>query len=167
MIGRHTTSDLQWRRVKDLKIDRITKKYYVRILDSKDIDAVYELCSKNRLNYNIHHLALEYNRLYYQYCPPFITRDGVIEDMEALPPGKKKCDKYFLGYFENDLLIAVLDLIVGYPDISTYYIGLFMMYTKIQGKGEGTKIITKLCAYFQSFPQVSILCIISSKKLKG
>lgn len=153
MIGRHTTSDLQWRRVKDLKIDRITKKYYVRILDSKDIDAVYELCSKNRL--------------YYQYCPPFITRDGVIEDMEALPPGKKKCDKYFLGYFENDLLIAVLDLIVGYPDISTYYIGLFMMYTKIQGKGEGTKIITELCAYFQSFPQVSILCIISSKKLKG
>ena len=116
-----------------MKIENISKKYNVRALDSGDIGDVLELCSNNRL--------------YYQYCPPHITRDGVIEDMEALPPGKEKRDKHFLGFFENDLLIAVLDLIEGYPDVHTYYIGLFMMNIKIQGQGEGTKIINELCLY--------------------
>ena len=116
-----------------MEIDKITKSYDVRMLNRDDVDAVFGLCRKNTL--------------YYQYCPPFITRDGVVEDMEILPPGKKKGDKYFLGYFDEDSLIAILDLIAGYPDVNTYYIGLFMMDLSVQGKGEGTKIVTELSSY--------------------
>jgi RimJ/RimL family protein N-acetyltransferase len=70
--------------------------------------------------------------------------------MEVLPPGKTKSDKYFLGYFEDDILIAVLDLIIGYPSKNTAYIGLFMMDIKVQGKGIGTKIIEELCEYLKN-----------------
>ncbi|MFA9465002.1 MAG: GNAT family N-acetyltransferase [Velocimicrobium sp.] len=70
--------------------------------------------------------------------------------MEVLPPEKSKSDKYYLGYFENDVLIAVLDLITGYPNKSTAYIGLFMVDIKVQGKGIGTKIIEELCDYLKN-----------------
>lgn len=87
--------------------------------------------------------------MYYEYCPPFITVDGVKADMEALPPGKTYEDKYFIGYYENEMLIAVMDLIVGYPDDITIYIGLFMTNVSLQGKGIGSAIIQELCEYFK------------------
>lgn len=116
-----------------MEIENLSKKYKVRKLSLNDIEEVYDLCSKNTM--------------YYEYCPPFITMDGVKEDMEALPPGKTYDDKYYVGYYENKMLIAVMDLIAGYPDDSTIYIGLFMMKTLLQGKGIGTAIIQKLCDY--------------------
>lgn len=114
-----------------MEIEKLSNKYFVRKLSSNDVDAVFDLCSQNIL--------------YYQYCPPFITRSGVIEDMEALPPGKSKRDKFFLGYYENESLIAIIDLIIGYPNLQTAYIGLFMTDISVQGKGVGTAIIDELC----------------------
>lgn len=119
-----------------IQLEKISNKYNVRRLDSSDVNTVLELCSKNTL--------------YYQYCPPLITKEGVIQDMEVLPPGKTKSDKYYFGYFENDVLIAVLDLITGYPNESTAYIGLFMLDIKVQGQGIGTKIIEELCEYLKN-----------------
>lgn len=119
-----------------IQLEKISNKYNVRRLDGSDVNTVLELCSKNTL--------------YYQYCPPLITKEGVIQDMEVLPPGKTKSDKYYLGYFENDVLIAVLDLITGYPNESTAYIGLFMLDIKVQGQGIGTKIIEELCEYLKN-----------------
>ena len=119
-----------------IQLEKISNKYNVRRLDSSDVNTVLELCSRNTL--------------YYQYCPPLITKEGVIQDMEVLPPGKTKSDKYYLGYFENDVLIAVLDLITGYPNESTAYIGLFMLDIKVQGQGIGTKIIEELCEYLKN-----------------
>lgn len=122
-----------------MQVEKISNKYTVRRLyssDSSDVNNVLKLCSENIL--------------YYQYCPPFITKEGVIEDMEAIPPGKMKMDKNFLGYYKDDILIAVLDLIIGYPNVRTAYIGLFMMDIKVQGKGIGTKIIDELCDYLKN-----------------
>ena len=119
-----------------IQLEKISNKYNVRRLDGSDVNTVLELCSKNTL--------------YYQYCPPLITKEGVIQDMEVLPPGKTKSDKYYFGYFENDVLIAVLDLITGYPNESTAYIGLFMLDIKVQGQGIGTKIIEELCEYLKN-----------------
>lgn len=41
----------------------------------------------------------------------------------SLPPKVKIDDKYFVGYFESDKLIAVMDLIDGYPDKKTALLG--------------------------------------------
>lgn len=116
-----------------IEINKLSNKYDVRKLSLNDIDAVYELCRKNKL--------------YYDYCPPFVTKEGVKEDMEALPPGKTYDDKYFVGYYNGDVLVAIMDIISGYPNEETIYIGLFMTDVSVQGKGTGTKIIQGLSEY--------------------
>ncbi len=35
--------------------------------------------------------------------------------MTALPPGKAMEDKWFVGFYDGDCLIAVMDLILNYP----------------------------------------------------
>lgn len=110
---------------------KLSSSYEVRELTDSDIDAVYELCKRNDL--------------YYRYCPPYVTKDGICEDMKALPPGKQKKDKYYIGFYDNNSLIAVMDLISGFPDEQTAYIGFFMTDLSVQKKGTGTKIISELC----------------------
>lgn len=116
-----------------MNIDKISSKYYVSKLEDRDIDAIYNLCKRNTL--------------YYSFCPPMITIDGIREDMDALPLGKTKDDKYYLGYYKNNDLIAVIDLIDGYPNSKTLYIGFFMVDVDNQEKGIGSSIIDELCFF--------------------
>ena len=116
-----------------LKVDNLSRKYAVKLLSDKDVAAVYNLCSKNTL--------------YYDYCPPFVTPESIEADMAAIPPGKTANDKFYLGYYDNDNLIAVMDLILGYPDEETAYIGFFMTDVYMQGRGVGSSIISDLSQY--------------------
>ena len=119
-----------------LKIDNLSRKYAVKLLSDRDVAAVYSLCSKNTL--------------YYDFCPPFVTPESIEADMAALPPGKGKDDKYYLGYYDKDKLIAVMDLILGYPDEDTAYIGFFMTDVSVQGKSVGSAIVNKLSCFMCS-----------------
>ena len=111
-------------------IELLSKNYNVRKLNEEDISEIYKLCSKNEL--------------YYRYCSPFVTEDSIREDMSALPPGKDDKDKYYLGFYDEENLIAVLDLILSFPDEDAAYIGFFMMDTDKQKQGIGTSIITNV-----------------------
>jgi len=119
-----------------LKIDNLSRKYAVKLLSDKDVAAVYNLCSNNTL--------------YYDFCPPIVTPESIEADMAALPPGKGKDDKYYLGYYDNDKLIAVMDLILGYPDEETAYVGFFMTDVSVQGKGVGSAIISEMSQFICS-----------------
>ena len=110
-----------------------SKKYYVRKLQKNDIDQIYDLCSKNHL--------------YYQYRPPYVTRKSIESDMMALPNNIDFKDKYYVGYFKNEKLIAVLDLIDGYPKKDIVFIGFFMMVISIQKNGVGSAIVNELIDY--------------------
>lgn len=110
-----------------------SKKYYVRKLQKNDIDQIYDLCSKNYL--------------YYQYRPPYVTRKSIESDMVALPDNVDFKDKYYVGYFKNEKLIAVLDLIDGYPKKDIVFIGFFMMVISIQKNGVGSAIVNELIKY--------------------
>ena len=74
---------------------------------------------------------------------------------KALPPGKGEEDKLYLGFFEKETLVAVMDLILKFPEEETAYIGLFMIDIKYQNKGIGSHIIgevteqLKLCGYLK------------------
>ena len=118
-----------------MELNRLSSNYEVRILEDKDIDTIYELCSKNEL--------------FYQYHPPFVTKESILDDMQALPPGKTCQDKFYIGYFEGDTLIAVADLILGYPNEKTAHIGFFMMNKEHQGKGIGTQIVSECAEYLK------------------
>lgn len=63
--------------------------------------------------------------------------------MTALPLGKREDDKFYVGYFEKEFPVGIMDLILDYPEKEIAYIGLFMMDTLYQNKGIGSKIICK------------------------
>lgn len=69
--------------------------------------------------------------------------------MKATPPGIVLSDKYFFGFFEREELVAVMDLVDGYPDQRTSYIGFFMMNPDYQGKHVGTAIIMRLRSTYE------------------
>lgn len=76
-----------------------------------------------------------------------ITLDGPVslencrEDLTALPPGKKPEHKLFLGVFQGNRLAAVTDLVQGYPDSETLYIGLLELDQSMHRQGLGTKLV--------------------------
>ncbi len=119
-----------------IDIAALSSKYSVRRLAADDLERVYVLS-----------LA---NPLFFQYCPPFVTRESILEDMRALPPGMTSDDKYYVGFFRSGKLIAVMDLVTNYPDTQTAFIGLFMMEKSEQGRGIGSGIIGECARYFKS-----------------
>ena len=70
--------------------------------------------------------------------------------MKALPAGKDEHDKFYVGFFDEGRLAAVLDLILDYPERGTDFIGFFMMNIGLQGKGTGSKIIRECITYLKT-----------------
>ena len=125
-----------------MQVELLSDKYKVHILTNKNVDEIYDLLSKNIL--------------YYEYCPPFVTRQTIQEDMRILPPGKVIEDKYYIGICQDGKLIAVMDLNDGYPEKLIVYIGFFMMDISVQGRGIGTEIIDYLCRYLSGLGYESV-----------
>lgn len=118
-----------------MNIHLLSQDYDVRRLKRCDVDIIYELSCQNDI--------------FYRYLP-FVTRESIIEDMEALPPQKNYKDKYYIGFFDKNTLIAHMDLVLAYPTKETAFIGLFMMNVQYQNKGIGSKIIKDVCSYLKS-----------------
>ncbi len=119
-----------------MNIALLSEKYEVKKITETDIESVLNICNSNKM--------------YYKFCPPNACRESIKSDLKALPPGKKHKDKYYIGFFENEKLIAVMDLISKYPNDETAYIGFFMMNSELQGMGIGTFIITDCLEYLKS-----------------
>ena len=129
----------------EFQIENLSKKYKVKMLTDSDVPVIYALCKENPL--------------YYQYCPPFVTEESIRADMDALPPQKTMEDKYYLGFFEGNILVAVMDLILGFPNEKTAFIGFFMMNKQFQGKGTGTALMAEVYEYLKNFGfQYVLLC---------
>lgn len=111
-----------------LDLTALSSRFFVRRLLSEDVDAVYRLASRNTL--------------YYRYHKPFVTPEGILEGMAALPPGVSAQNKFYIGFFDGEELTALMDLVLGYPSPDTAYIGLFMTKPEMQGRGLGSRIIS-------------------------
>lgn len=118
-----------------MDINLLSKSFEVRRLEEKDVDMIYDLSRKNEL--------------FYRYHPPLVTKERIKQDLEALPPNKSDKDKYYLGFFDKDTLVAILDLILSYPTETISFIGLFMTSIEYQEKGLGSKIIRDVCSYLK------------------
>ena len=113
-----------------MDIKKLSKTYKVRKINEEDIQAIYDL--------------MKANPLYFQYCPPMATEKSIADDMKALPPRTSYDDKYYVGFFEGKKLVAVMDLILNYPNQETAFIGFFMVNIDMQDKGIGTSIVTEV-----------------------
>lgn len=125
-----------------MQIELFSDKYKVHTLTGKNIDEIYHLLSQNVL--------------YYEYCPPFVTRQAIVEDMRIVPHGKTIEDKYYIGFYQDGKLVAIMDLIDGYPEKHIVYIGFFMTDISVQNHGTGTEIIAYLCEHLCTLGYESI-----------
>ena len=118
-----------------MDIGLLSKSFRVRRLYINDVDIIYDMSCKNEI--------------FYKYHPPFVTKESIVEDMEALPPNKSYDDKYYIGFFENNSLVANMDLILGYPTNEIAFIGLLMTDVQYQNKGISSNIVRDVCHYLK------------------
>ena len=127
-----------------IDISKLSKKYSARILEDSDVEMLVEICKQNIV--------------FYEYTEARPTKENILDDMKVTPPGIDMQDKYYLGFFDGRELVAIMDLIDGYPTREVAYIGFFMMNPQYQGKQIGTAIIVRLwntCAA-QGRPQFAL-----------
>ena len=125
-----------------LNVTRLSGRFAVRELDETDADAILGLCRENTQ--------------YYEYCQAQPTREQVLQDLRVTPPGVGREDKHYVGFYEDTELIAVMDLIDGYPEPDAAFIGFFMMNRARQGRQLGSAIIAEAAAYLKSTGKTAI-----------
>ena len=118
-----------------LDIAGLSSRFGVRRMSEADADAILGLCLQNAL--------------YYEYCGARPTREQVLDDLRVTPPGMDASSKYYVGFFDGDILAAVMDLIDGYPEADRAYIGFFMVNKALQGRGVGSGIVGEVCRYLR------------------
>ncbi|MCL2527032.1 MAG: GNAT family N-acetyltransferase [Defluviitaleaceae bacterium] len=69
------------------------------------------------------------------------TIESSIGDIGAIPPSCTLGQKIYLGIWENDEVISILDIIIGYPEETCLWIGLFLVHGSFHSKGIGSKLI--------------------------
>ena len=103
----------------------------VRELCDSDLPALLKLCLGNPQ--------------YYAYLGEGPTIESLAAEMGELPPGCAPDRKSCLGFFDVEgALVAVLDLVCGYPVERCAFIGFFMVDASRQGVGLGSRLITRL-----------------------
>lgn len=119
------------------------------MLDIDSLTQRYRVCSMADYLGALAALYRE-NPQYFQAMGLEIPGENLWEDLVAVPPGKSVMDKCFLGFWEGETLVAVLELLADYPEADTVYIGLFMMAASRQGAGEGSRIMEEVFTWLKS-----------------
>ena len=116
-------------------LSKLSTRYHVRPMHDADADAILAFCLQNDQ--------------YYRYCGKQPSRELILHDLRITPPNTSADAKYYVGFYDGEILVAILDLIDGYPDSDTAFIGFFMMNRQLQGRRIGTSVIQELCLYLK------------------
>lgn len=135
-------SNLERKGVAMLDISKFSTAFLTQRLSEKNMDEIYEFCLTNPQ--------------YYDYCGAALEKRMIARDLTLLPEGKGMEDKYYVGLYDSDGLVAVLDVVDGFPDASTVFIGFFMINGTKSNKGIGSAVINALCAYLKSEGRSSV-----------
>ena len=125
-----------------MDITKLSRVYTVRELNDDDAEAVAAICRGNPL--------------FYEHCAQEPTREQVLADMHDAPPDADPALKHYVGFFEGSEMIAVMDIVDGYPAPETAYIGFFMLAKSMQGRGVGSAIVREAEGYLKSVGKVAI-----------
>ena len=119
-----------------IDISKLGNKYTVRRMSDSDAEDILEFCKENTQ--------------YYEYCQAEPTLEQVMSDLHLAPPGIGPEDKYYVGFYQDDDLVAVMDLVNGFPEDGIVFIGFFMMSKRLQGQEIGSSIIREVSEYLKS-----------------
>ena len=90
------------------------------------------------------------------------TLRNLTEVITDLPKGTGPENKHFVGFYdEEDRLIAILDLITGYPESDDAFIGWFMVDAGMQRQGIGSQIFADIRAAMkaQGYDHLELGCV--------
>ena len=130
-----------------LDIQSLGTGYNVRRLTEGDITDVFML--------------MKGNRRYWRALGVRPSKSRLTEVISAIPEGTGEEDKYLVGFYdERDELVAVLDLITGYPEPDDAFIGWFMVEVDRQGRGIGSEIFADVRASMkaQGYDHLEVRC---------
>ena len=129
-----------------MDIEALSTAHQVRRITPEDISDVYTLCKSNQK--------------YYEYANAAPTIESLTEIISRIPEGAATQDKHFVGFYDNDRLISVLDLITGYPESNDAFIGWFMVDGHLQRQGIGSQIFADVRAAMESqgYDYLSLYC---------
>lgn len=99
---------------------------------------------------------MQRNDQYYRCCGAGTSPERVRQDLTLCPPGIPLAQKHYVGFFDGNTLTAIMDLIDGYPNADTAFIGFFMMNKDLQGQGTGTAIIRGVMAYLAALGYTAV-----------
>jgi RimJ/RimL family protein N-acetyltransferase len=93
------------------------------------------------------------------YCMRVIGHIPTLEEMRPseLPADKKPEHDYFFGIYLRDEMIGCVDLLRGYPDEKTAYLGLVLISERYQNRGLGVRACMELEKVALSWPEISII----------
>lgn len=117
-------------RTKRIDLEKLSNVYRVRRLGMDDVEEIFAFCKENTQ--------------YYAYCGAEPSIELVVHDLKTAPPGIPMAQKYYIGFYQETTLIAIMDLIGGYPDGDCVFIGFFMVNNNVQGLGIGSQIIREV-----------------------
>ena len=125
-----------------INVLEFSKEYEVRKMGDSDAENILNLCCGNAQ--------------FYRYCEAEPTIEQVLYDLHITPPNISMSDKYYVGFYEDRTLVAVMDLIDGYPNKDIAYIGFFMMNPTYLGNQMGTAIIREVIDYLRSIGKKAV-----------
>lgn len=112
-----------------MEIKNLSQTFNVKKLTESNIDDMLALCKKNTF--------------FFEYCPPAPTKKSLMEVLSALPPNKTLQDKFFVGFYDKNKLVAICDLISGYPHAQTAFIGYLCLTRRCKVKDLEQKCLMK------------------------
>ncbi len=121
--------------MRKIELEKLSKRYDVRKLGLDDVEMIFNFCKSNTQ--------------YYEYCGKDISIELIERDLRITPPGIPLEQKHYIGFFEENRLVAVMDFVEGYPENGNIFIGFFMMRSELQGAGIGSAIILEALNCFK------------------
>jgi GNAT superfamily N-acetyltransferase len=75
-------------------------------------------------------------------------RDIPLEEIRAaVPPGRTHDDKFVFAVERGDRLAGMIDVIRGYPEPATWYLGFLFLAKDVRGKGLGRSALRAIYAW--------------------
>ena len=129
-----------------LDINALSTAHEVRAITQADISDVYALCKSNQK--------------YYERANTAPTVESLTEIISRVPDGASPNSKHFVGFYDAERLVSVLELITGYPEKDDAFIGWFMVDGHLQRQGIGSQIFADIRAAMagQGYDYLSLSC---------
>ena len=126
-----------------IDITKISKTYTVRMLNDEDLDSILKLCQGNTV--------------FNQYWKEEPTKELLQDDMHSLPDGAEINNKYYMGLYKDNLLVAIMSYIDQWPTSDAGCLEFFMVDISFQGKGTGTSMLQEFFDYLKDIGRTRVV----------